>query len=206
MASQDNNYFDMFTEMGQFALQSAQTLQNTLQNFDRDTLKSEMDKLHQIEHAADLKKHILLEKLAKEFVPPIEREDILQMAAQLDDVIDGIEDILIKIYMFNIQEILPEGIEFLEIIRRCCAEMMEILKEFPHFKRSKSIHNNIVELNRLEEVGDKLYVQAVHALFKSDLNPIVVQAWTEVFGQMEWCCDACEHTANVVEEVIMKNT
>ncbi len=201
-----NDYFDIFVTMGDYACKTAQALQKIIENFDPDDLEDKLAALHEIEHAADEEKHTLMEKLAKEFIAPIEREDILRMASQLDDVVDGIEDILIIMYMYNVRKILPEANEFMKIIIQSCSATMTTLKEFRNFKKSKSIKDSIIEINRLEETGDKLYSDAMRRLYQSGSDPVEIMAWTEVYSRMERCTDACEHTANLVEEVIMKNT
>lgn len=197
----------MFVDLVDFSCRAAENLYATLTHFEASSLPSTMDSLHQIEHNADIGKHHLMEKLTKEFIPPIEREDIIALAQEIDNVTDAIEDVLMKIYMYNITTIRPEAIEFTEIILQCCKALKLTMEEFRNFKKSVEIHNAIVEINRLEEVGDKLYTKAVHSLFsKSSENPIEVFAWTEAYSKLELCCDSCEHTANVVESIIMKNS
>ena len=80
------------------------------------------------------------------------------------------------------------------------------LQELYNFKKSDTIHSKIVEVNHAEEVGDKLYLDAVHSLYLEEKDPIVVMAWTETLDRLEKCCDNCEDVANVIESVIMKNT
>ncbi len=80
------------------------------------------------------------------------------------------------------------------------------MEDFQNFRKSSTIHDNIVEINRLEEDGDRLYTEAVRSLYVNCTDPVETVAWTELFDRLESCCDACEHVANVVESVIMKNT
>lgn len=202
-----NDYFAMLAAMGGCARRSARELQQIITDFDPTALEENMLDLHVIENEADEQKHEIIGALAKEFIAPIEREDILRLAGQLDDVVDGIEDILIKIYMYNIRSIIPEALEFLDVISHCCDELMAMLEEFANFRKSKTIHASIVELNRLEEKGDRLYMQAMRKLYLcGEENPVRILAWSNVLGRMEHCCDACENTANLVEEVMMKNS
>lgn len=201
------DYFDMFTDMVDYSRQAAESLHCTLTDYRPGELKATMESLHEIEHAGDNEKHLLMEKLTREFIPPIEREDIMALAQVIDDVTDSIEDVLLKIYMYNIQVIREDAVAFTQTILDCCTALTEAMREFRHYKRSEKIHGLIVEINRLEEVGDALYTEAVRRLFtETDPNPAELFAWSTVFSRMERCCDACEHTANVVESVIMKNS
>ena len=203
---QTESYFEMFKKMGDSACQAADQMIDILKAFDPATLAAKMEALHAVEHAADKQKHQLMGFLAKDFITPIDREDIMNMVGELDEVVDEIEDIIIKIYMFNIKSIRPDALEFARILAQCCQETRNILKEFKNYKKSKTIAQSIIELNRLEEIGDALYMRAVRNLYEKGGDPLEVMAWTTVYGTMEKCCDACEHTANVVEEIILKNS
>ena len=80
------------------------------------------------------------------------------------------------------------------------------MEEFHNFRKSTTIHGSIVEINRLEEVGDKLYVDSMRKLYTDGSTPVEMLTWSETFDRLEGCCDACEHAADVVESIIMKNT
>lgn len=202
---ESNDYFQMFVTAVDYSCKAAQSLQEILTEFHPDSLPRQMKELHAIEHAGDECKHNLMEKLIREFLPPIEREDIIALAHEIDNVTDGIEDILLKIYMFNIHEIREDALAFTDLLVRCCQALKVTMEEFRRFKKSDQIKQSIIAINGLEEEGDNLYMAAVRKLFTTETMSLEVYAWTEVFARMEKCCDAVEHTANVVESVIMKN-
>ncbi|MFZ2537794.1 MAG: DUF47 family protein [Oscillospiraceae bacterium] len=202
-----HNYFNMFVDLVDFSCQAAINLHVTLNNYDSNALVDTMALLHEIEHKADIGKHELLAVLATEFIPPIEREDIVAIANEIDDVTDTIEDVLLRMYMFNITEIREDALQFSTLIVQCCEALKRTMEEFHNFKKSKLIHNYIVDVNRLEEDADKLYLQAVHSLFiAEDMSPVEIFSWEETFNRMEKCCDACEHVSTLIESVIMKNS
>jgi hypothetical protein len=165
-----------------------------------------MSEMHAVEHAADIAKHELNRELARAFITPIEREDIMLLTQELDDVTDAVEDVLLRLYMFNVLSIRNEALEFTQLIYKCCEAMEEMLREFRHFRKSDSISKSIVEINRLEEEGDALYTKAVRRLYMGTQNAVDLMVWSEIFDRLEKCCDSCEHVANVVESIIMKNT
>ncbi len=201
-----NDYFKRFVDLIDFSVQAAKELCALLKDFREADLGTLLDSLHRIEHEADEAKHRVMEDLAKEFITPIEREDIVQIVRQIDDITDAVEDVLLKIYMYHVTSIRPEALEFADLVVRCCEALKTMFQEFRNFKKSKSLLDAIIEVNRLEEAGDKLYVQAVRTLYEKGTDPIVCMAWTEVLGQLEHCCDLCEDTADNVEEIIMKNS
>ncbi|MDD2361803.1 MAG: DUF47 family protein [Oscillospiraceae bacterium] len=203
---QEFDYFKMFTRAAEYSAQAADILNSIFQNFDPDTLKEKMKEMHVVEHAADIAKHKMNSELAHAFITPIEREDIMLLSQKLDDVTDTVEDVLIRLYMFNVLSIRSETLEFSRLIYKCCDAMKEMMSEFRHFRKSLSINDYIVEINRLEEEGDALYTNAVRRLYMGSRDAVELMVWREIFDRMEKCCDACEHVANTVESIIMKNT
>ncbi|WP_291570756.1 DUF47 domain-containing protein [Clostridium sp. UBA4548] len=204
--SRDFNYFKAFVELSNFSLKAAEILNDTLHNYDVKTAEQKVKEMHNIEHTADLEKHKITNRLVKEFLPPIEREDIISITDNIDDVIDSIEDVLIGVEMYNVQVIRPEIIKFTELIMNCCKSMNSALVEFENFKRSKTLHDAIVEVNRLEEEGDMLYINGVRNLYRNSKDPIELMIWTEIYRLLEKCCDSCEEVANNIENIVMKNS
>lgn len=201
------DYFTMLEEMAACSCRAAEMLQTILTDFQLGQLTKNMELLHAVENEGDEAKHQLVAKLVKEFITPIEREDIMSIANRIDDVTDSVEDVLLKIYMFNIQTIQDEANAFAGIITECCEKMLEVFREFKDFKKSKILYRSIIDLNRLEEQGDALYIGAVRGLHTSpQADAKDVAAWTEIYRCMEKVCDTCEHAADLVEHVMMKNT
>ncbi|NLT47825.1 MAG: DUF47 family protein [Clostridiales bacterium] len=201
-----NDYFDTFVKLVEYSCKAARLLIEVMTDYHPEKLEERMHEMHEIEHSADLEKHLMMERLAREFITPIEREDIMEMAHQIDNVTDSIEDVLMRLYMFNITVIRKDALDVAIIIEQCCEELKKALEEFSNFRKSKTLHKHIVEVNRLEEVGDKMYTEATRRLYVSEMNPVAVSAWTHVFHILEKACDACEDVSDVIESVMMKNS
>lgn len=206
MAKKKVSYFDDFITMMESSCKAADYLHQALLDFDPATLDDHCATMHIIENDEDTIKHGIMAKLVKEFITPIDREDIIEMANELDDVTDAIEDILIHIRMYNITEIRRDALDYVDIIIRSCNTLLEAIKEFPNFHKSKVLKDNIIAINTIEEEGDKLYIKAVSELFKTEKDPIAILAWNNVFDLLEDCCDSCENVADTMEMVMMKNS
>ena len=202
----DSYYFQNFIECVECGCQAAKMLEDNLNHFDTGLLQDKLDELHRIEHDADKKKHEMMAVLVKAFITPIEREDIILLSQSIDEVTDKIEDVLIRIYINNVQQIRPEALAFIKVIIRCCEALKEVMEEFADVRKSKTLHGLIIEINALEEEGDRLFIESMRRLHAEVTDPIEIIAWREIYVYLEKCCDACEHVADVVESVIMKNT
>jgi uncharacterized protein Yka (UPF0111/DUF47 family) len=202
----DDFYFNNFIESAQIASEAAQLLKNVLVHFDPATLPDEKARLHEIEHKGDDKRHELTQAVTKAFITPIERDDLLRISQNLDDVTDSIEDVVIHIYMNNITSIRPDSIEFADIIIHCCDALAEMMREFPKFKKSRRLQDLIVEINHQEELGDDKYVSCMRALHTDPKDAIEVISWREIYDFLENCCDTCENVADIVEGIAIGNT
>ncbi|HIY07989.1 MAG TPA: DUF47 family protein [Firmicutes bacterium] len=204
---QDSFYFENFTACMDHACQAAQLLHKAMQEFQPQRIEEMLDDMHAVEHTADGKKHELLNALAKAFITPIEREDILLMSQNIDDVTDQIEDVLLRMYCNNVQSIRPEALALSSVLIRCCEEAKAMVEDFADFKRrAKELHSHIIQINTLEEEADQLFINSLRNLHTTCDDPIQIIIWREIYIYLERCVDACEHVADTVESVVMKNS
>ena len=202
----NNDYFEMLVDLIGYSCEAASLLDNTISNFRMSQIDSRIKDMHKIEHNADIKKHEMINKLSKEFITPIERGDIIELANEIDNVTDAIEDDLVRIYMFNISVMREEAVEFSKLIVKICNETSALIKEFRNFKKSSEIRKLIINISDLEEEGDRIYTRSIRGFYSSIMEPIKFITWKETFEYFEKCCDACEHVADGIESVIMRNT
>ena len=203
---QDMFYFDNFCTCADFSCQAACLLDRTMREFNPAQIKEKLDEMHTVEHAADEKKHEMLHILAKAFITPIEREDIILLSQNIDEVTDKIEDVMLRLYYNNIQSIRPDSLELVSIVVKSCDMVKLMLKEFASFRHSKSLRDHIIAINTLEEQADQVFVTSMRELHTTCTDPVEIICWREVYFYLEKCTDACEHVADVVEQIVMKNS
>lgn len=202
----DVNYFDTFVELAEHSCQAANLLNEILNDFNADELQYRMKEMHAIEHSGDEARHVMIKRLAREFITPIEREDIMALADAIDEVTDTIEDVLMCMYMYNISHVRDHSLRMTEIVVKCCNALKQLLSEFHNYRKSQTLHNLVVEINHFEEEADKLFMEAIRHLFVTCKDVLEITAWDKIFNYLEKCCDACENVSSVVESVIMKNS
>lgn len=200
------DYFTNFCKVGDIACQSADYLQKSIVNFDYDKVSYYTSEMHKMENYADEKKHELCNHLAHEFMPPIDREDISLLAQKLDNIVDAVEDVMRKIYMFNIKKIRPEAIDFVNLVSESCKIFKDLINEFSNFRKSKTLKNYIIEINTLENKGDSLHADSIRHLFSENISATEQLSWTEIFDSFEKALDSCEDAADIIDSVITKNT
>ena len=126
-------------------------------------------------------------------------------AGETLDITDAVEEVMLQIYMSNVSVIRPDVFPMLNLLLDCIKALGDVLKELKDFKHSKKIEEYIIRVNDLEEQGDKLYLENMYQLHK-EKDTLLIVSWRKIYDCLENCLDSCEHTADIVETVIMKNS
>lgn len=201
-----NNYYKMLLELSKFTVKCSDVLHRMLLEFDYENIAAQVAELHEIEHESDMYVHEINQKLAGEFITPIEREDISLLVSQIDDVVDSIEDISLSLYIYNVNSLKPEIFDFMNIISDCGMTLENMMLKFEHFRKSKDIFEDIIKLNELENKADEVYQNAIKKLFSENNDTLHIVQWNEIFKKLENCCDSFEEVASLINNVIIKNS
>ncbi len=201
-----NNYFLMLYDLTDYCVKSSEFLSKSIRDLNADNIKEKVEDAHKIEHSADIAQHELIAKLSREFLTPIEREDIVLLAQNIDNVTDRVESVFLHFYMYSVDEVMPVAFEFCDLIYKSCLALKELMDEFQHFRKSDRINEIIIKLNDLESEGDTLYTETVHNLYSEEHDAIYVIKWTNILSHFEKCLDSCESVAGIVKRVIMANS
>ncbi len=201
-----NDYFEMLTSQAEYCVRAAVLLENALAEFDFEKSTDIYREMHAIEHNGDILHHSILSKLSTEFITPIDQEDILRLVQIIDDVTDAIDEVTLDFYMYDIR-VLPQGAdEFARLVASCVRSLYAAVSELKNFKKPEKLRAHIVEMNNAETAADKVFTEAIHDLFTSCADAKTLIGGNRVLESLENCCDLCEHAADVIEQIIMKNT
>lgn len=201
------DYFKAYMRLTELAVDEADILVEAFEGFKgADSLEPVLPKVHEIEHKGDEINHDIFSSAATDFMPPIDREDIVELAHALDDVLDYIEDVLVHMYMYDVRTMPEDAQQFAVLIKKSCKALDKAMGEFHNFKKSKKFKQLVVDINDYEEEGDALYSQAVRHLHTVENDDVMhVLVWSRIYGRMEKCCDACEHAADIIGTILLKN-
>lgn len=201
------NYFEAYEKQTVLAVAEADLLIQAVKNFTNATaLQQTIEEMHELEHQGDLINHDIFHSAAVDFMPPIDREDVVELAHALDNVLDYIEDVVRHMYMYDIHVMPEEVTAFAELIKKSCEALSASMLEFPNFKKSKQFKQLLVDINSYEEEADVLYTKAIRNLHtQGNADPIHVLVWSRIYDRMEKCCDATEHAADIIGTIVLKN-
>ena len=207
MAKIKNDYFKLMEEQSSYCVAAAELLEEILTSATAENIAEYKDKMHSIEHSADEIHHDILSRLTVEFITPIDQEDIVELVQLLDDITDAIDDVVIKQFMYNVDEIPSVAGVLGGCVNRCTKALQVACGELKNFKKPAKLKELLIDVNSVEEEADGVYINAVHELFVDpaiDFKALIGRK--EMYESLENCCDLCEHASDVIEQIIIKNT
>ena len=200
-----NYYFDSFAALAHYSVRCGEMILKYLENFNPDHLEELKTSVHLIEHEADNVKHEVTAKLLTEFMTPIDREDIFQLLKLIDDVTDAIEEISLKLYLYNYIELPPNTVEFVRLTVECMAKTEECLKQFPHYLNKEVFDPYVVEVIKLEEQSDDLYIENMHSLYQKETDGFKRHKAEAMYTMLEDVSDRCREVCRYVQNIALKN-
>ena len=159
-----NYYFDSFPKLAHYSVICGEMILDYLRDFKTDELEDLKTSVHLVEHEADEVKHEVTAKLLTEFMTPIDREDIFELLRLIDDVTDSIEEISLKLFIYNYTVLPPNTVPFLEITVQCMEKMEQCLLQFPHYLDRDTFDPYVKAVIQLEEQSDVLYIENMRKL------------------------------------------
>ncbi len=197
-------FFDLFDKQAENLLEGAQLFNKIINT--PDISRDNVDKMHAIEHRGDEINHNILNMLNESFITPFDREDIFSLAQNMDNIIDGIYMITNRFYLYKIFTPAEESKKLASIIENSAKAVCKVVNFLRSNKNMKDTLKQCVEINRLENMADEIRDEAISRILNdANANPILVIKQKELFEEAENVTDMCEHVANVVESIIVKN-
>jgi len=197
----DTSFYDLFTVQAQHLVGGASLLAEMLaEGADRDDVARRM---REAEHQADETTHEIVKKVNSTFVTPFDREDIYSLASGLDDVMDLMDEVVDMILLYEVRLLPPELSTQVEVLQRC-AELTAA--SMPNLQSLQSLDEYWIEINRLENAGDKNHRRTIAKLFSGEFKTIEVLKLKDIVESLEEAIDAFEKVANIVEQIAVKES
>ncbi len=201
LAPRDREFFDLFEEAGGNILRCAALLEEMLLDYpERNELARE---ILIAEQEGDRITHDIIQRLNQTFVTPIDREDIYALAAALDDIVDYTEEVADYLGLYKIEAPMSQAQDLAKVLHQASRQIALAL---PRLRGFQDLSHFTVEVNRLENDGDRIVREAIASLFDNGIDPMVVIRWKDIFERLENAIDATESVANIIEGIVIKNS
>ena len=196
----EEDFFVLFRKQAALVREGSDMLFQMLESFDR--LEERAKQLKEVENKADVVTHEIFERLNRTFITPLEREDIHQLASNLDDVLDAVEAIGSRVVLFQIASPSPESKRMAKILTECAAQIEQAVD---NLKGMNNLISFTMEINRLENEADSISRHVTADLFSGKHDLLDVMRWREIYGRLESAADRCEDVANAIESIVVKS-
>ena len=197
----DTAFYDLFSEQAQHLVVGAALLAEMLsETAVHDDVAARM---RQAEHEADETTHALFKRVNSTFVTPFDREDIYALASGLDDVMDFMEEAVDLTMLYEVAHLPSELAEQVDVLQRCAELTAEAM---PQLRSMKGLEEYWIEINRLENAGDKNHRRILAKLFSGEFKTIEVLKLKDIVEALEGAIDAFESVANIVEQIALKES
>ncbi len=197
----DATFYELFSEAASHLVKGADLLAQMLgEGNDREAIARQM---RDAEHEADETTHAIIRRVNSTFVTPFDREDIYALASGLDDVMDMMDEAVDLVLLYRVTSLPPETSEQVEVLQRC-AELTAAA--MPRLATMASLEEYWIEINRLENTGDKSYRRILASLFDGELEALEVLKLKDVVESLEGAIDSFERVANIVEQIAVKES
>jgi uncharacterized protein len=196
----DREFFDLFERAGLNIVRAAELLDEMLARYP-ETAGLAADILA-CEHDGDRLTHDVINRLNQTFVTPIDREDILQLASALDDIVDYTEEVADYLGLYKIEAPMAQAQRLAGVLRDATRQ---IAAAIPLMRDFKDIRERMLEVHRLENEGDRITREAIASLFETGIDPMVVIRWKDIFERLENAIDSTERAAFILEGIVIKN-
>jgi predicted phosphate transport protein (TIGR00153 family) len=195
-----HDFYELFDRAAANMAETAELLNKLMTDF-RDPEAAHAE-IRQREHEGDEITHEIMRALNTTFVTPFDREDIHSLASRVDDILDGMEAVADLLVLHHIEEILPEMRQQAEVLARAADQTYQAMTQLRGFA---GLDQYWVEINRLENEGDRVYRKTVAHLFSGEFKAMDVLKWKDLVDQMEAAIDGCEDVANTLESIVLKH-
>ena len=197
----DTAFYELFTISAQHLVNGAGLLAEMISDdADREAVAKRM---REAEHECDENTHAIVRRVNSSFVTPFDREDIYALAGGLDDVMDDMDEVVDLILLYEVKNFPSEVLKAVEIIQRCAEITAEAM---PKLRSLTDLDEYWIEINRLENSGDKSYRRTLAKLFSGDFKAIEVLKLKDIVTSLEGAIDAFEKVANIVEQIAVKES
>ena len=202
LVPREKKFFVLFEQSAQNAVKITQQLKDMVSIW--ENLKGRVGVINDLEHQGDAITHQIFEQLHRSLITPFDREDIALLAHSLDDVTDFIHAAADAMLLYRVQHPTNRAKELAGIAVEAVSEVEKAVSEMHNRVGRKQLLKRCIEINRLENLGDRVYRSGMAELFDDAADIADVIKWREIYNHMESVIDRCEDIANILEGVAIK--
>jgi len=200
----DTSFFTLFEQQGKKTVEGCRAFLAMVET--PGDHEAQAERVKQIEHECDEITHAVVEGLHKTFITPIDRNDIYRLITKMDDIMDLVEAAADRLSLYNLHTMTKDAVDLARCLLTSSEHVLGAVTGIRDLQKPNGIQQHCIEINRLENVADKLLRSALARLFRDEKDPITIIKWKEIYEALESATDRCEDVANIIEGVVLENS
>ena len=199
----DTAFFDLFEGLARHGVSTAGHLRLLAKDFPK--IDDQIQLIRREEHEADELAHAALDRLDRTFITPFDREDIHTLVGELDDIVDMVDALAKRFNLYHIKHMEPYFQKQTEVLLQATIALNEAVHRLRKSRKLSDLSDKLIEIHRLENLGDDNNHAAVSKLFEGGTEPLEVIKWKGLYDLIEDAIDGCEDAGNTLERIVLKN-
>ncbi len=199
----DTVFYDLFEGIARHVVAAAEHLRQLARNF--PDIAPEIQRIREAEHDADDLAHAALDRLDRTFITPFDREDIHELVGGMDDIVDAIDALAKRFAFYHVRHMEPAFEKQTDVLVQSATKVHEAVHRLRKSRKLSELHDVLIELHRLENLGDDNNHAAVSKLYDGQTECLTVIKWKEFYDLIESAIDYCEDVGNTLERIVLKN-
>ena len=199
----DRVFFDLFEGLALHVVSTAEHLRRMASAYPE--IGDHLHRIRQEEHDADNLAHKALDRLDTTFITPFDREDIHTLVGGLDDIVDMIDALAKRFPLYHVKTMEQAFLKQTDVLTAATQALREAVCRLRKSRKLSDLSDRLIEIHRLENVGDENNHAAVSNLFEHGTDALYVMKWKELYDLIEDAIDGCEDVGNTLERIVLKN-
>ena len=200
LVPKEQDYFRLFSDLAANLDEAAQLLVTFMEDYGQ--AKAIGAAILEHEHVGDKILHDIVKRLNRSFITPIDREDIYDLVATMDEVLDNIEQATDAMVLYRVDEPTDYARRQAGVIANAASVLHQLINDL---EKRTDLMERVISINSLENEGDRIVRDAIAALFDDDIDAREIIKWKDIYELLESAIDECEHVANVIESIVLKH-
>ncbi len=202
----ERHFFTLFNQHASLVVQGSKVMLELLEHYDNASSRNEyINKIEEIESAADTVTHETVALMHATFVTPFDRDQINRLITRMDDILDLIQDTAETLKLYDIQSVGPEATHLANLVQICCERVQSAVGMLSSMDNSSAILKTCQEIDKLESDADRVMRSAMSKLFREEADVRQLIKQKAIFELLETATDKCQDVANVIEGVVLEN-
>ena len=199
----DMVFYDLFERLSGHAVTSSKHLKQLVADFPR--IDNAIQRIRNEEHSADELAHQALDRLDRTFITPFDREDIHELVGGLDNIVDTVDALAKRFSLYHVTVMDVDFDRQVDVLVQATTTLSEAVLRLRKSRKLGDLQDRLIEIHRLENVGDDHHHSVMSRLFDGTVSPLDVIKWKELYDLLEQAIDDCEDVSDTLERIVLKN-